>query len=174
VPGATGKCRIIIVVKEHADPLRAHLLRALEWEEAHAGFDKAVEGIPADRRGAQAAGFEHTPWQLLEHLRIAQKDLVDFAVNANYVHELHWPDDYWPRTPAPPSANAWDESVQDFKTDREKLKDLIQNPAIDLFATVPTGQGPQTYVRAILLVIDHNAYHVGQLVAVRRALGAWP
>jgi len=161
-------------MSESADPLRAHLVRALDWEEAHVGFDKILDGIPADRRGSRATGFAHTPWQLLEHLRVAQKDLLDFCANAKYVHALKWPDEYWPKTPAPPSASAWNESVADFKADGDKLKALIQNPAVDLFATVPTGKGKQTYLRTILLVVDHNAYHLGQVVAVRQALGIWP
>jgi hypothetical protein len=160
-------------VKESTDPLRAHLVRALDWEEAHVGFDKAVQGIPADRRGSRISGFEHSPWQLLEHIRLAQKDLLEFCVNPKYVHALKWPDDYWPKNAAPPSAAAWDQSIADAKADREKLKDLVQNAETDLFAVVPTGKGKQTYLRAILLVVDHNAYHVGQLVAVRQALGVW-
>jgi len=123
-----------------SDPLRAQLERLLDWEEAHVGFDKAVLGIPVDQRGARAAGFPHSPWQLLEHLRLAQKDLLDFCLNARYEHALAWPDDYWPQRPAPPGLKAWDE----------------------------------THLRAILLVADHNAYHVGQLVAVRQALDCWP
>ena len=155
------------------DPLRAQLVRLLEWEEGHVGFDKTVEGLEAEQRGARAPGFEHTPWQLLEHLRLAQKDLLDFCANARYVHALKWPDDYWPKNPTPPGASAWDDSIADFRADREKLKELIRNPDVDLFALVPTGKGQQTYLRAILLVADHNAYHLGQLVAVRKALGVW-
>ena len=161
-------------MKESTDPLRAHLVRALDWEEAHVGFDKAVEGIPANRRGSHIAGFEHSPWQLLEHMRLAQKDLLDFCVNAKYVHALKWPDDYWPRNPAPPDDEAWTKSVAEVTADREKLKELVRNPGVDLFATVPTGKGRQTYLRAILIVVDHTAYHVGQLIAVRQALGVWP
>lgn len=160
-------------MKGSPDPLRAQLVRLLDWEEAHVGFDKAVDGIPADQRGSRAAGFEHSPWQLLEHMRIAQKDILDFCVNAQYVHALKWPDEYWPQSPAPPGATAWNKSVADFKADREKLKDLALDTDVDLFALVPTGKGQQTYLRAILLVVDHNAYHLGQLVAVRRALGIW-
>jgi hypothetical protein len=162
------------MVKNSADPLRAQLVRVLDWEEAHVGFDKALDGIPEDRRGARAAGFEHSTWQLLEHMRLAQKDLLDFAVNSRYVHALKWPDDYWPRNPAPPDAKAWNQSIADFKGDREKLKQMVQDSAVDLFALVPTGKGHQTYLRTILVVVDHNAYHLGQLVAVRRALGLWP
>lgn len=160
-------------VKASPDPLRMQLVRLLDWEEAHVGFDKATDGVPADKRGAHAAGFEHTPWQLLEHMRIAQKDILDFCANAHYVHALEWPDDYWPRSPAPPHETAWSESIADVKADREQLKQLARDSQRDLFAAVPTGKGEHTYLRAILLVVDHNAYHLGQLVAVRRALGIW-
>jgi hypothetical protein len=105
-------------------------------------------------------------------MRLAQKDLLDFASNPAYVHVLNWPDDYWPKDPVP-SADAWNRSIADFRADREKLKQLVRRPEVDLSVLVPTGQGHQTYLRAILLVIDHNAYHLGQLVAVRRALGIW-
>ena len=153
------------------DALRAHLVRLLDWEEAHAGFDKAVSGLAADKRGALAAGFEHSPWQLLEHLRIAQSDILDFCVNPDYVHERTWPDDYWPK-PEPPDAAAWDTAVASYRADREAMKTLARTQP-DLFALVPTGTGNQTYLRSIFLVVDHAAYHVGQIVAVRRALGAW-
>jgi uncharacterized damage-inducible protein DinB len=161
-------------MKQPADPLREQLARMLDWEEAHAGFEKAIEGIPAGSRGLQPAGFEHTLWQLLEHMRVAQRDLLDFCVNPQYVHSLKWPDDYWPRSLAPAGKAAWDKSIADFRTDREKLKKLVRNADVDLFAAVPTGKDQQTYLRAILLVTDHNAYHLGQMIAVRRALGIWP
>jgi uncharacterized damage-inducible protein DinB len=154
------------------DALRAHLARLLDWEEAHAGFDKAVIGLAEDKRGALAEGFEHSPWQLLEHLRIAQSDILDFCVNAKYTHERTWPDDYWPQRPEPPDAAAWDAAVASYRADRDAMKRLVQTQP-DLFALVPTGTGNQTYLRSILLVADHAAYHVGQIVAVRRALGAW-
>lgn len=150
------------------------MARFLDWEEGHAGFDKAIVGIPASKRGSRAEGFEHSPWALVEHMRIAQKDLLDFCASSQYVHSLKWPQEYWPPTPAPSGAAAWDESIVDFKADREKLKRLVRDGHVDLFALVPTGKGQQTYLRAILLVADHNAYHLGQLVAVRRALGIWP
>ena len=148
-------------------------MRVLDWEEAHVGFDKAIEGLPANRRGARITGFGHSLWQLLEHMRLAQKDLLDFCVNVKYVHALKWPDDYWPGNPEPPSADTWNKSVADFKADRERLKQLARDSGIDLFATVPTGKDKQTYLRAIVLVIDHNAYHLGQFVALRQALGVW-
>jgi len=154
------------------EPLREQLVRTLNWEEAHVGFDKAVDGIPADKRGARAPGVEHTCWQLLEHLRLALADLLDFCANPKYVHDKKWPDDYWPRDPGPPTADAWERSIAAFKNDREKLVQLVRQTD-DLHAPVPTGKGRQTYLRTSLVVIDHNAYHVGQIVWVRRALGVW-
>ena len=156
-----------------SDLLREQLVRLLDWEDAHAGFDTAVDGVPLERQGAVAAGFEHTPWQLLEHMRIAQNDLLDFCLNPRYAHELAWPEDYWPRDPAPPGPTAWNESIASFKADREGFTQLVRDPRLDLLATVPTGRDQQTYLRAVLLAADHNAYHLGQLVAVRRALGIW-
>ena len=168
-PTAQDNARIMALT---TDPLRAHLVRLLDWEEAHVSFDKSVDGIPADRRGTIVEGVEHSPWQLVEHIRLAQNDLLAFAIDPQYVHEMNWPEDYWPN-PMPPSGEAWEASLTAFRRDRERLKELIADDRVDLFATVPTGKGPQTYLRAILLVADHNAYHVGQLVVVRRALGLW-
>lgn len=153
--------------------LRDHLVRLLDWEDAHVGFDKAIDGIPPDLRGARAPGFEHSPWALLEHLRLAQEDILDFCVNAAYTHRMAWPEDYWPRESSPPSEQAWTDSIAAFVRSRDELTRLAREVK-DLSATVPTGTGQQTYLRAILLVADHAAYHVGQLVAVRRALGTWP
>jgi uncharacterized damage-inducible protein DinB len=158
---------------EPTSDLRDHLARVLDWQDAHVGFDKAVDGIPPDKRGARAAGFEHSPWQLIEHIRIAQEDILDFCVNAAYEHTMTWPDDYWPKEPAPPSQKAWDDSLASYARSLEELKRLARD-AEDLTAKVPTGKAGQTYLRAILLTADHTAYHVGQLVAVRRALGVWP
>jgi uncharacterized damage-inducible protein DinB len=155
------------------DPLREQLVRFLEWEEAHVGFDRAIEGVPDNARGARAPGFEHSIWQLLEHLRLAQRDLLEFCRNPKYQHTLKWPDDYWPTNPAPPDGKAWDKSIAAAKADRTELAKLVRDRSVDLFALVPTGTGKQTYLRAVLLVADHAAYHVGQIVAVRRALGCW-
>jgi hypothetical protein len=154
------------------EALRDHLVRLLDWEEAHVGFDKAVDGLPPASRGARAAGLEHSPWQLVEHIRLAQEDILDFCLNASYEHRLKWPDDYWPVDPAPPNAKAWTDSIASYARSRERLQRLARDTK-DLTAKVPTGKGRQTYLRAILLAADHAAYHVGQLVAVRRALGVW-
>ena len=154
------------------DAFRDHLVRLLDWKEAHVGFDKAFDGIPPDKQGVRPAGFEHSPWQLLEHLRIAQDDILDFCVNASYVHSMKWPDDYWPKEPAPPGAGAWTDSIAAYTRSRDTLKHLASDVE-DLTAPVPTGKDKQTYLRSILLAADHAAYHVGQVVAVRRALGAW-
>ncbi len=159
-------------MSESSTALRDQLARVIDWEDAHVGFDKAVDGVPPDKRGARAAGFEHSPWQLLEHIRIAQEDIHDFCVNSAYKHTAKWPDDYWPKDPAPPSEKAWTDSIASCVSSREALKKLTRDIE-DLTARVPTGKGPQTYLRAILLAADHAAYHVGQLVAVRRALGIW-
>jgi uncharacterized damage-inducible protein DinB len=155
----------------HENALRDHLVRLLDWEDAHVGFDKAVDAIPVDKRGARAAGFEHSPWQLLEHMRLAQEDILDFCINPRYQRTLTWPDDYWPGA-VPPTDAAWQESIASVIRSREQMKALARQTT-DLTATVPTGSGRQTYRRAILLVADHAAYHLGQLVAVRRALGIW-
>jgi uncharacterized damage-inducible protein DinB len=152
--------------------LREQLVRILDWEEAHVGFDKAIADLPHEKRGAVAAGFEHSVWQLLEHMRLAQEDILDFCVNPKYVHAMKWPDDYWPKHPEPPNSHAWDESVASFKNERERFKKLARETD-DLHALVPTGKGRQTYLRGILLLVDHNTYHLGQIVAVRRAVGAW-
>jgi len=152
--------------------LRDHLAKLLAWEDAHVDFEGATEGIAPDHRGAAPAGIPFSPWQLLEHLRITQHDILDFCRNPQY-RERAWPKEYWPESASPPSASAWDESVAQYRRDREDLKRLAADRSVDLFGVIPRGNG-QTYLREILLVADHNAYHVGQLILVRRALGIWP
>lgn len=159
-------------MRQPNDAVREHLVKLLEWEDAHATFDKAVDGIPADQHGVRPAGFEYSAWQLLEHLRLAQDDILDFCLNPKYTHDLTWPDDYWPKSPVPPSDQAWADSVASIRRSRERLQRLTRE-VDDLTALVPTGKGPQTYLRAVLLAADHVAYHVGQLVAVRKAAGNW-
>ncbi len=151
--------------------LRDHLSRALAWGDAHATFEAAVESIPPSHRGRVPKGLPYSPWQLVEHLRLTQHDILDFCRNPKYI-ELHWPDDYWPKAPAPPSESAWDESLRRFLEDRAALQALAVDRSVDLLATIPHGSG-QTYLRELLLVADHTTYHLGQLIAVRRLLGIW-
>jgi hypothetical protein len=152
--------------------LRDHVAGLLDWGEAHATFDTAVAGLPEPLRGRAPAGLPYSPWQLVEHLRITQHDLLDFCINPEY-RELEWPNDYWPPSPAPPSAKAWDESVRRFRDDLAALQRLARDPTVDLAARIPHGTG-QTYLRELLLAADHAAYHIGELIVVRRLLGAWP
>lgn len=151
--------------------IRDQLADALAWHEAHATFDDAVRDLPADLRGRRVAGFPHTAWELVEHVRLTQHDLLDFCRNSAYRAPL-WPEAYWPKTPAPADGRAWDGSLAAYVQDRQAFQALVRDPALDLEATIPHGEG-QTYLREVLLAIDHAAYHVGQLVAIRRALGAW-
>jgi uncharacterized damage-inducible protein DinB len=151
--------------------LREQLARFLDSNEAHADFDAAVNGVPPDKRSVVPAGVSHSLWQILEHLRIAQHDILDFSLDPDYA-EKKWPDDYWPAA-APPTPTAWDESVAAYKRDLAAMQSLARDANIDLFATIPHGSG-QTYIREILLVVDHAAYHVGQLVLVRQLLRIWP
>ena len=151
--------------------VREQLAAVLSWQDAHAGFDKAIEGIPVDARGKRPSGLPYSAWQLLEHMRVAQRDILEFCRNPDY-EELNWPDDYWPHAHEPPHAGAWDESVRQFREDRAAMQKIATDTA-DLLARIPHGTG-QTYLREVLLVADHNAYHVGELVLLRRLLGNWP
>jgi hypothetical protein len=155
-----------------ADPVRDPLVRVLEWEDAHVGFDKAVANLPPSARGVRPPGFDHSVWEQVEHIRLAQADILDFCLNARYEHTLVWPDDYWPRTPGPADDAAWSGSLDVYRRDRARLQQLAREIP-DLTSLVPTGKDGQTYLRALLLTADHTAYHVGQIVSVRRALGAW-
>jgi uncharacterized damage-inducible protein DinB len=143
----------------------------LAWADAHAGFEAAVANIPANLRANQPPGLPYSAWQLVEHLRITQHDILDFCRNPDYT-ELEWPKDYWPASPAPPSEAAWNESIDTFRRDREALQKLAADTTVDLTARIPHGSG-QTYARELVLVADHTSYHVGQLVLVRRLLGIW-
>ena len=156
---------------EKNDVLRQHLRRLLDWEDAHVSFDKAIEGIPPDLQGVQPKGLPYSAWQILEHLRLCQFDILDFCINPKY-KELKF-EDYWPGTIAPKAPDAWKKSIAAYKKDREDLQALACNPDFDLYAEIPWGTG-QTYLRELLLVADHNAYHVADLIAVRRILGLWP
>ena len=134
-------------------------------------LDDAVADLPAPLRGRKPDGLPYSPWQLLEHIRITQHDILDFCRNPKY-KEIAWPDDYWPKSAEPPSDNAWDASVRQIGQDRVALEALVRDASLDLAARIPHGTG-QTYLREILLVTDHTAYHMGELIVVRRLLGAW-
>ena len=152
--------------------LRQHVLYLLRGGGAHLSFNQAIARLPAKRRGAKAPGASHTAWQILEHMRIAQWDILEFSRNPKHVSPK-FPEGYWPQTAAPPGNTAWAKSVAAFRADLKAMQKLVQNPATDLFAAIPHGDG-QTILREALLVADHNAYHLGELVLLRRLLGAWP
>jgi hypothetical protein len=154
-----------------AKVLRDHLVELLGSNHAHANFDAAVRDLPPELRGKKVRGAPHTAWQLVEHLRLAQWDILEFSRDPKHVSPA-WPDGYWPKTPAPPDDAAWSKSVRRFRADLKAMQKLVANPASDLFTPFPHGDG-QTLLREALLVADHNAYHVGQLVLLRRLLGAW-
>lgn len=151
--------------------LRDHVAALLRWEDAHAGIEHIVDGIPPDKWAAAAPGLPYTLWHLLEHLRLTQYDILDFCRNPGYT-ERRWPEDYWPGKSDEPTADAVAGSMAAFRQDREALMALALDRNTDLFARIPHGTG-QTYLRELLLVADHTAYHLGQMVVVRRALGIW-
>jgi len=151
--------------------LRQQLAKFLDWHEAHADLGAAVDGFPTDLRGRVPPGMPHSAWQLLEHIRIALWDIVQFCGDTRH-KSPPWPDGYWPKAPAPPSEEAWDHSVAEVRSCIDALRKLINDPKHDLFEPLPGGSG-QTLLREVLLAADHNAYHLGQLMLVRKTLGAW-
>jgi hypothetical protein len=155
------------------DPLRAHLLELLRGGHAHLTFDDAVRDMPPDLRGKAPRGAPYTAWQLVEHMRIAQDDILRFSRNQDGTYESpEWPDDYWPKTKGPRDDAEWEASLTAFRADRKAMEALVSDPAQDLFAPFTWGDG-QTLLREAMLVADHTAYHLGQLVLLRRTLGAW-
>jgi hypothetical protein len=151
--------------------LRDTISRLLDWRHAHVDFEGAISGVPPELRGTRPPGYPHSIWELLEHVRITQLDLLRFCMPEPYV-ELEWPADYWPATQGPTSPEDWDTSIESVMADRLALQALATDPSVDLTAVVPNGTS-QTYLREIFLVADHTSYHVGQIVAVRRMLGIW-
>ena len=151
--------------------VREHVLYLLKGGGAHLGFEQAIADLPEELRGAKVKGSPHTPWRLLEHLRICQWDILAFSRNPDHLSP-EFPDGYWPEEDAPPDSASWDQSVQKFRDDLQAMIDLVACPDTDLYAPIPHGDG-QTMLREALLVADHNAYHLGQLVFLRRCLGAW-
>lgn len=156
---------------DHDKPLREQLSKVLDWNEAHADFSAAVANFPAELRGRVPEGMPYSAWQLLEHLRIALWDILEFSRDARH-KSPDWPEGYWPKTAAPPNPTAWDKSEKSIHQHLEEMRELIGDAKRDLFAPIPHGSG-QTLLRQALLIADHNAYHLGQLVLVRKALGAW-
>ena len=158
--------------KDKNKALREHVLYLLDGGGAHAKFDEVVADIPPKLLGQKPAGLPHSLWMLLEHLRIAQRDILEFSRNPKHASPK-WPEGYWPAAEASPSAAAWSASVEKFRQDLKAMQDLVKDPKTDLFAKIPWGDG-QTVLREALLLADHNAYHLGQMLDVRRLLGAWP
>lgn len=151
--------------------LREHVLNLLKADTAHATFEAAVKNLPAETRGKKPKGAEHSPWELLEHLRIAQWDIVEFTRDPKH-KSPEFPSGYWPTSAAPPDAKAWEKSVAAFRADLKAMQRLVADESTDLLAPLPHGDG-QTVLREALLLADHNAYHIGQLVLLRRLLGEW-
>jgi hypothetical protein len=155
----------------HDKQLRDHIIYLLDGGGAHVRFDDAVKNMPEELRGVKPDGLPHSAWMLLEHLRLAQRDILEFCRNSKY-KSPEWPKGYWPETEAPAGTAAWNESIQQFRKDLKSMQQLVTNSKTDLYARIAWGDG-QTILREALLVADHNAYHIGQLIDVRRALGVW-
>jgi hypothetical protein len=155
----------------HLKALRKHLVYLLTKGGAHATFEEAVKDVPAAARGKVPEGAAHSLWELVEHMRIAQWDILEFSRNAKHASPK-WPKGYWPKTPAPPNVKAWDKSIERFLADRAEMVKLIEKKTTDFFAEIPHGEG-QTILREAMLVADHNSYTVGEIVLTRRLLGVW-
>ncbi len=154
-----------------SDALRQHLLDLLRGRNAHADFDTVMADFPSRLRGVKPPGAPHTGWQLLEHMRIAQSDILEFSRDAKH-KSPPWPEGYWPKTEAPPSAASWNNSLRSFRSDLRGMAKLVADKKTDLFARIPHGTG-QTILREVMLVADHNSYHLAQIVLLRRLLGTW-
>jgi hypothetical protein len=160
------------MAQDATEPWRVIVASGLAWQEAHAPIEAAAAGLPAELRGRRPENLPYSPWELVEHIRRTQADLVEFMVNATY-NAPAWPEDYWPAGPVPLTEEAWEDTLASIKRDRERLQALALRSDFDLTSRIPWGEG-QTYLRTILVALDHTAYHVGQLITVRRLLGAWP
>jgi hypothetical protein len=151
--------------------LREHLLYLLNTDGAHVDFASAMKGLPEAMRGTRPEGAPHSAWELLEHMRITQRDVLDSILDAKHVSP-EFPAGYWPGQAAPADAKAWDKSVQAFQTDFKAIIDLAASDSLDLLAPIPHADG-QTVMRKLLMLADHTSYHMGQLVQVRKMLGSW-
>ena len=150
--------------------VREHVLALLKGGNAHITFEAAIKGFPVALRGKRPKGAAHSPWEILEHIRIAQSDILEFSRDSKHISPS-WPAGYWPKTPAPPTAMAWSKTVKAIQSDLAAMCDLVGNESTDLFARIPHGDG-QTVLREALLIADHNAYHLGEFMLLRRLLGA--
>ena len=157
--------------KSISDPVREQVIKLLRGGQAHLTLDAVVKDFPEKLRGVKPTGAPHSAWQLLEHLRIAQWDILEFSRNSKHVSPS-WPDGYWPETDKPPSEAAWNKTITAIRQDMEAMQKLVGDPKTDLYAKIPHGEG-QNILREALLIADHNAYHIGQILLLRRLLGAW-
>ena len=155
------------------NPLISQLLATLRGGQAHATFEDAVRDFPSEHYGTVPQNLASSAWELVEHLRITQQDILHFsAPPTGGYHPIQWPDNYWPQSPAPPSPDAWQNTVAAIRADQKKFEDLLQKPNIDLYKPFLWGDG-QNLLREALLIADHNAYHLGELIVLRRLLGIW-
>ena len=174
--GAIG-CEATLVVFANIDSmdkdrsLREHLVNLLDMKGAHVDFKRTVSDVPFEAQGRTIEGVPASAWEQLEHMRIAQSDILEFSREASH-ESPKWPEGYWPSSQQPPTPDSWEQSVRAFEADLEEMKRLVQDPDSDLFEPFPWGKG-QTLLREALLVADHNAYHIGQIVTLLRALGCW-
>jgi DinB family protein len=153
------------------DPVREQVVKLLQGGQAHLTLDEVIKNFPSNLRGVKPKGAPHSAWQLLEHIRIAVWDILEFSRDPNHVSPS-WPDGYWPKAEEPPNDAAWDKSIAAINKDMEAMQKLVENEDTDLYAKIPHGAG-QNILREALLVADHNAYHIGQILLLRRLLGAW-
>ena len=153
------------------DPVREQIINLLKGGQAHLTLDDTLKGFPEKLRGVKPPGAPHSAWQLLEHLRIAQWDILEFSRDAKHVSPK-WPEGYWPTSDKPPTDAQWKKSISAIKEDLQAMQRLVEDPRTDLYSKIPHGTG-QNILREALLIADHNAYHLGQLLLVRRLLGAW-
>ena len=151
--------------------LREDLVSLLTEGHAHISFDDAVKDLPAHLRGKRPTGLPHSPWELLEHLRIAQWDIIEYALNPKH-ESPEFPSGYWPKSPEPPDDKAWDKSIAAFRKDLKGLVSKIKDPDTDVLAPIKHAKDQSLHSKTLLLA-DHNSYHIGQLILVRRLLGAW-
>ncbi|HET9980997.1 MAG TPA: DinB family protein [Ktedonobacterales bacterium] len=154
------------------DPLREELVYQLERGNAHMSFEEAVADYPMERINTPFPNGRYTAWHLLEHLRLTQWDILDFIRNPHY-QERAWPQDYWPPRDQQATPDEWQRTIHDFLADRQALRAIVMDPQTDLWAPIPQGTG-QTIAREIMVVADHNAYHIGEFAIMRQVMGTWP